>query len=110
MHTGETVEHAQRNARVSKNLQSITLETIMKLLLGFLLSLVLFSAHAEKPDLEGGDVVREAWCTQGKKKLLCVAVKKDDKLYVVVLDEKGEYAIYWISPEGNVFLWGRDAI
>ena len=82
----------------------------MKLLLGLILSLVLFSAHAEKPDLENGDVVREAWCTQGKKKLLCVAVKKDEKLYVVIFDEKGEYAIYWISPEGNVFLWGRDTI
>ena len=82
----------------------------MKLLLGLLLSMVLSFAHAEKPDLEGGTVVREAWCTQGKKKMLCVAVHKDEKLYVVMFDEKGEYAIYWISPEGNVFLWGRDTI
>lgn len=82
----------------------------MKLLLGLILSMVLSIAWAEKPDLEGGDVVRQAICTQGKKKMLCVAVKKDDKLYVVALDEKGEYAIYWISPEGNVFLWGRDTI
>lgn len=82
----------------------------MKTLLAFLLSMVLFSAHAEKPDLEGGDVIREAWCTQGKKKLLCVAVKKDEKLYVVMFDEKGEYAIYWVSPTGNIFLWGRDTI
>ena len=82
----------------------------MKLLLGLILFLVLSISHAEKPDLEGGDIVRQAICTQGKKKLLCVAVKKDDKLYVVMLDEKGEYAIYWISPTGNIFLWGRDTI
>lgn len=82
----------------------------MKLLLGLLLSLALSTAQAEYIDLTGGDVVRQAVCTQGKKKMLCVAVKKDDKLYVVMLDEKGEYAIYWISPEGNVFLWGRDTI
>lgn len=82
----------------------------MKLLLGLILFLVLSISHAEKPDLEGGDIVREARCSQGKKKMLCVAVKKDDKLYVVVIDEKGEYAIYWVSPEGNVFLWGRDTV
>lgn len=91
----------------------------MKMLFGLLLSMVLSISQAEvasdinvgsKPQLEGGTVVREAWCTQGKKKLLCVAVKKDDKLYVVMFDEKGEYAIYWISPTGNIFLWGRNTI
>ena len=82
----------------------------MKLLLSLLLLMVLSTARAEKPDLEGGDVIRQALCSQGKKKLLCVAVKKDDKLYVVVFDEKGELSITWISPKGNIFLWGRDII
>ena len=82
----------------------------MKLLLALLLSMVMSLAHAEKPDLDDADVVRTARCTQGKKVMLCVAVKKDDNLYVVVLDEKGEYAIYWISPKGNVLIWGRDTV
>ena len=99
----------------------------MKTLFLLLISLVLSIAHANgnkdaspvdlkqtkvnsKPDLDDGDVVREAWCSQGKKKLLCVAVKKDDKLYVVVLDEKGEVSITWISPKGNVLVWSRDSI
>lgn len=85
-------------------------ETIMKLLLGLLLSMVLSTARAEYIDLTGGDVVRQALCTQGKKKLLCVAVQKDDKLYVVVFDEKGELSITWISPKGDVLIWARDAI
>lgn len=72
--------------------------------------MVLSIAHAEKPELEGGDVVREARCTNGKKKMICVAVQKDDKLYVVVIDEKGEHSIYWISPQGNILVWGRDTI
>ncbi len=82
----------------------------MKYLVILLLSFVMSLAHAEKPELEGGDVVRQAICTQGKKQMLCVAVKKDDKLYIVALDEKGEYAIYWISPEGNVLLWSRSSV
>lgn len=82
----------------------------MKTLALLLLSVVLSTAHAERIDLEGGDVVRQAICTQGKKKMLCVAVQKDGKLYVVALDEKGEYAIYWISPKGNILLWSRNSV
>lgn len=82
----------------------------MKTLLAVLLSMVLSIAHAEKINLDDGVVVREAICTQGKKKMLCVAVQKDSKLYVVALDEKGEYAIYWISPKGNVLIWARNSV
>jgi len=82
----------------------------MKTVIAIVMALLLSTAHAEKPELEGGDVVRQAMCTQGKKQMLCVAVKKDDKLYIVALDEKGEYAIYWISPEGTILLWGRELI
>jgi hypothetical protein len=101
----QMVEHAVRNVKTI-----LFKENIMKLLLAFLLSMVLSTAQAEKPELEGGDVVRQALCTHGKQKVLCVAVKKDDKLYVVVIDEKGELSITWIAPKGNVMVWSRDSI
>ena len=82
----------------------------MKTLLVLILSMVLSLAHAEYIDLEGGDVVRQALCSHKGKKLLCVAVKKDGKLYVVIYDEKGELSITWISPKGDIFLWGRNVI
>jgi hypothetical protein len=82
----------------------------MKYLAILFLSVMMSLAHAEYVDLQGGDVVRQAMCTQGKKKMLCVAIQKDDKLYVVTLDEKGEHSIYWISPKGNVLLWSRSTI
>lgn len=80
----------------------------MKYLIALVLSIMMSSAFAEKPNLEGGDIVRQAICTQSKKKMVCVAVQKEGKLYVVALDEKGEYAIYEISPTGNILLWGRE--
>ena len=91
----------------------------MKAVLLTILMALSITAHAEAYawklnvsyiDLKEGEVVRQAVCTQGKKKMLCVAVQKDNKLYVVVLDEKGEHSIYWISPKGNVLLWARDSI
>lgn len=82
----------------------------MKTLFLLILSLVMFSVQAEYINLEGGDIVRQAVCTHNKKKLLCVAVKKDDKLYVVVFDEKGELSITWISSKGDILIWARDAI
>ena len=82
----------------------------MKAILLTILMAISLTAHAEYINLEEGEVIRQAICTQGKKKMLCVAVQKDNKLYVVVLDEKGEYSIYWISPKGNVLLWARDSI
>ena len=82
----------------------------MKAILLTILMVLSSIAHAEYINLEEGTVVRQAICTQGKKKMLCVAVKKNDKLYVVALDEKGEYAIYEISQTGNILLWGRETI
>lgn len=70
----------------------------------------MFSANADYINLEGGDVVRASKCTFGKKIVECVWVKQDDKLYMVVIDHKGERDIYWISPKGDVLIWAREAI
>jgi len=82
----------------------------MKMLFLLILSMVLSIAHAERPDLESGTVVRQSTCMAGKQKLLCVAVKVDDKLYVVYIDGKGEHSIYWISPKGDILIYSRSSI
>lgn len=82
----------------------------MKYLVLFILLAVMSPAHAGYIDLRGGDVERQALCMQGKKKMLCVAVRKDGKLYQIKLDEKGEYSIHYISPKGDILLWTRGAV
>lgn len=82
----------------------------MKMLFLLILSMVLFSAHAERPSLEKGIVVRQSTCMAGKQKLLCIAVKVDDKLYVVYIDGKGEHSIYWVSHKGDILIWSRSSI
>lgn len=82
----------------------------MKLLLCVLLSMVLSFAHAERPPLEEGVVVRQSTCMSGKQKVTCVAVMVKDLLYVVMVDGKGEHSIYWISPKGDVLVWSRSSV
>lgn len=91
----------------------------MKTLFLLLLLLVTSLCHAEfvtdinvgsRPDLEKGIVVRQSTCMAGKQKLLCVAVKVDDKLYVVYIDGKGEHSIYWISPKGDILIYSRGSV
>ena len=82
----------------------------MKYLVLVIMLAVMSSAHADYIDLRGGDVERQALCMQGKKKMLCVYVRKDGKLYKVALDEKGEYSIHHISPKGDTLLWVRSAV
>jgi hypothetical protein len=41
---------------------------------------------------------------------VCVIVSKDDKVYVVLLDRKGEYEIYLVTEKESVLIWARDWI
>jgi hypothetical protein len=82
----------------------------MKSIIALIFCMLMVTAHAEKPQLIGGSVERHAICTQNGKNLLCVVVRKDDKLYVVALDEKGEYVIYLVKDKETVLLWARDSI
>ncbi len=82
----------------------------MKTLFLLLISMVLSIAHAERPDLERGIVVRQSTCMAGKQKLICVAVMVDDKLYKVYIDDKGERTIYWLSPVGDVLVYSRSSV
>ena len=81
----------------------------MKTLFLVLLSMVLSSLHAEEIDLQGGQIEREAHCTYNNKKLICLYIRKGDKLYKVYTDEKGKRAIYWLSPKGDILIYSRSS-
>jgi len=82
----------------------------MKLLLGLLLSMVLSFAHAERPALEKGKLVRVAKCSLGKQSATCFYLEVDSKTYKVYVDNKGEHSIYWISPTGDILVYSRSSV
>ena len=67
-----------------------------------------FWAHAEWVDLKGANVLEKGECVQYGKLYVCVIVSKDDKVYVVLLDRKGEYEIYLVTETESVLIWARD--
>ena len=79
-----------------------------KLLLA--LAFFIVDAQAAYIDLTGGDVVAKASCTKDKKDFLCVAVAHNDLIFVVLVDEKGEYEIYLVQEKESVLIWARDMI
>lgn len=78
-----------------------------------LLALAFHPAFAKNPqhpeiDLEGGEVVAQAVCEFEHKDYACIGVKKDEKMYLVLLDAKGEFAIVLVTEREPQFLWRRD--
>ena len=61
-------------------------------------------------DLKGANVLEKGECVQYGKPYVCVIVSKDDKVYVVLLDRKGEYEIYLVTEKESVLIWARDWI
>lgn len=58
-------------------------------------------------DLKGFPVIAQKPCVKQadpKKQLYCVVVKKEDKLYLIILDEEGEMEI--VDETGTI--WFRD--
>ena len=58
-------------------------------------------------DLKGNPVIAQRPCikeAEPKKQLYCVVVKKDEKLYLIILDEQGEMEI--VDETGTI--WFRD--
>lgn len=82
----------------------------MKYLAMIFLFFVLSTAHAAKPVLDGGDVIAQTMCSHGKQVYNCVAVLKEKKLYVVMIDKKGEHSIYDVTGDEPVLLWSRDSV
>jgi len=124
------LKHRRRTEILPHNLSSTFLlrkETEMnaiKFALNVLLIAVGFLAgtvYAEgKPDLEDGDVLAHSPCSFDKYAGYCFLVKKNNKHYIAILDQKGELAIYGVKEtsvgkdtlkrEDVEFLWSRDMV
>ena len=59
-------------------------------------------AHAEWVDLKGGDLLEQGKCIKDKKPYVCAIVRLETKVYVVLLDRKGEYEIYLVTEKESV--------
>lgn len=67
-----------------------------------------FLVYAQYVDLKGADVLEKGNCVQYGKPYVCVIVSLDAKVYVVLLDRKGEYEIYLVTEKESVLIWARD--
>ena len=67
-------------------------------------------ARAGYIELKGADVLEKGTCIYNEKRFLCVIVKLEDIIYVVLLDQKGEYAIYVVGEKESTLLWLRDSV
>jgi len=74
------------------------------------LALLAFNAQASYIDLSGGDIVAQSKCNYNKKEMYCLLVEHKELLFVVLLDEKGEYQIYLIEEEATTLIWSRNSI
>jgi hypothetical protein len=77
-----------------------------------LIATFLFSMNAGATyiDLRKGVVIAKAPCKDSGKQYTCVGVELDDEVYVVLLDNKGEFAIYLLSENGPELIWARDLV
>lgn len=79
-----------------------------------------FQANAQYIDLTGGQFLTEpVVCRYNQRQKMCAIVEKDNKHYIVMFDEKGEYSIHEVKLKvtGNLveimdkkFLWSRDMV
>ena len=78
----------------------------------FIILFGMSECKAEYIDLSvGGEIVDVGKCRHNDGKVYeCVAVSHKEKAYFVLLDEKGEKAIYLIKDGKAVLLWTRDSI
>lgn len=69
------------------------------------------NAKAQYIDLKKGQVVNQGICKHTDRKVYqCLAVIRDDKTYNVLIDEKGEVAIYLVTKQGAMLIWARDSV
>lgn len=82
----------------------------------FVVCLCAAPAVFAKPELQGGNVLAKGQCSLHGARAFCFLVEKDEVLYVVVHDRKGELFIFQVTnmPEdGNIndehltLLWSR---
>lgn len=126
---GEMAEFALRSATIPTPKTDQVLSTtsyqekIMPNFLYYILAVVLMctmSVEAKAVDLTGGDILtKPQQCYDGRTPKGCVVVKKEERHYLVVFDQKGEYAIYEVDIVENDtsidiknkrLLWARDMV
>lgn len=83
-----------------------------KVIVAVLLAAFLYGvARADYIDLRGSAVVSQGQCKHTDSRIyLCVAVTKDEKVYNILLDEKGEVAIYLITNGKAELIWARSSV
>lgn len=78
------------------------------------LAILLFwasTAFAQYVDLSKEKVIGVGECEISKKTYPCIAVEHDKKLYIILIDKKGEAYQVLIDDKGNAeVVWIRDAI
>ena len=85
-------------------------KVVLCLLLIALILVGLSMARAGYIDLKGADVLQQSRCVHNGNPYVCVIVQLEDKVYVVLLDRKGEYAIYIVGETESTLLWVRDGV
>ncbi len=83
-----------------------------KAIIAILLAAFLYGVvRADYIDLQGSDIVSKGLCKHSDGKVyLCVSVVKDGKDYNVLLDHKGEVAIYIIIDGKAQLFWARNSV
>lgn len=61
-------------------------------------------------NLDEAEVIGQSNCLYYGRPFVCVAVKNEGKTYVVLLDRKGEYAIYEVQGDKAILIWSRDTV
>jgi hypothetical protein len=81
------------------------------LLIIALCTFLLPKARAEYIDLRNGGIqLAVAPCEHNGKQVACVLVTKNDKLYGIVIDEKGEAEIVDLTGDEPKLIWSRDSV
>lgn len=74
------------------------------------LALLIFDAQASYIDLSSGEAIAKAQCTHHEKVFTCLLVFHNDLVFVVLLDQKGEYEIYLVDEKESTLIWARNSI
>ena len=68
------------------------------------------NSKADYIDLDDADVLQPPIRCDTDKPLVCFLVEKDEKIYIVVHDQKGELLILEVQGKELILIWGRELI
>ena len=82
----------------------------MRAILLAILMAVSLLARADYIDLEGADVLHAGRCVDNGKQFMCALLDFKGNNYFVLVDQKGEYAIYLSTEKGMELIWSRASV